>query len=503
MKQIVDGKQMKALDDKTIQHYGIPSLVLMERASLAVAEEIKNSFNTERILVVCGSGNNGADGIAVARILSLQGYQAAIFLAGKKESFTDEAKLQWNIAEKYGVPVVKNFAPAEYTTIVDAVFGVGLSREVKGTYRELFQMINQSGIPVVAVDIPSGIDAATGKIMGIAIRAVKTVTFGYGKCGLYFYPGQSYAGTVIVKDIGIYGKTEKALYALDDNERNCIPSRVPDGNKSTFGKVLVVAGSRNMCGAAYFASRSCMLAGSGMVRIFTEESNRVILQQKFPEAMLTTYGMHETKYQIRERLLQAMDWATAVVAGPGLGQMISSEWILESLLHDTTDKPMVLDADALNLLSRKEHLLDGCTHPLILTPHMGEMARLSGYSIEELKESPVHCLKEYWNRIRAMTLLPPAVIMKDARTLTCTDTDTCYLNLSGNSGMATAGSGDVLAGLLGGLIAQNICIQKAAPLAVWLHGLAGDEAKKQKGEHAVLASDIMEAIPVSMKRRLL
>ena len=268
MKQIVDGQQMKELDYETIHSYGIPSLVLMERASLAVTEVLKNEFDTKKILIVCGSGNNGADGMAAARILHLEGYHVDLFLAGKMESFTEEAAIQWKIAENYGVSVVNNFCPNEYTTIVDAVFGVGLSREITGTYKEIFERINHSRIPVLAVDIPSGICAATGNVMGIAVRAAKTVTFAYGKAGLYLYPGAAYSGDIIIKDIGIYGKKPDAIRAIDENEVNWIPKRKADGNKGTFGKILIAAGSKNMSGAAYFSAKAAMLTGAGMVKIF-------------------------------------------------------------------------------------------------------------------------------------------------------------------------------------------------------------------------------------------
>lgn len=499
MKQIVNGRQMKELDYDTIHSYGVESLVLMERAALAVTEELKKNFDTGKILVICGSGNNGADGMAAARILHLEGYRVDMYLAGKMESFTPEAKIQWKIAGNYGISVVNNFRPDEYTSIVDAVFGVGLSREVTGKYRELFELVNRSRIPVLAADIPSGICSATGKVMGTAIRAAKTVTFAYAKAGLYLYPGAFYSGEVIVRDIGIYGQKPGALYALDENEIDWIPPRRSDGNKGTFGKVLIVAGSKNMSGAAYFSAKAAMLTGAGMVRIFTEESNRVILQQLFPEAMLTTYGQGDSQDEIIRQLSGAADWADVAVVGPGIGTSEEALWILEELIKEDTEKPLLIDADGLNLLAGHLTLLAKCGRPYILTPHMGEMSRLSEFPMQKLKEQMRECLEEFWGRLKKLSRSGPVIVLKDARTMTITDDQTCYLNLTGNSGMATAGSGDVLSGIIAGLLAQGTEVKKAAPLGVWLHGKAGDLARDRMGERSMAASDILEAIPGVMR----
>ncbi|MBS6195728.1 MAG: NAD(P)H-hydrate dehydratase [Clostridiales bacterium] len=498
MKQIVSSRQMKELDQYTIEQMGVPSLVLMERASLAVVEELKKDFDLTKVLVVCGPGNNGGDGIAVARLLHLEGYRVDLYLCGKKESFTEEADIQWKIAGNYGISLVKTFCPPEYTTIVDAVFGVGLSREISPSHRELFEKINDSRVPVLAVDIPSGIQGTTGRMMGSAIRAKKTVTFAFGKKGLYLYPGAEYAGQTVVKDIGIYGKAEDGLYALDEEEYCWLPPRPQAGNKGTFGKVLIAAGSKNMSGAAYFAAKACLLSGAGMVRIFTPESNRVILQQQFPEAMLTTYEPEEAKETILAKLEKARLWADVEAVGPGLGTSREAKWILEEFFRgDAYDahgkKPLVIDADGLNLLSVRMELLKNCKRPCILTPHMGEMTRLSGFTMEELKKEPEECLRSFQEKFPVITVL------KDARTFTGIPGGNRFLNLTGNSGMATAGSGDVLTGMTAGLLAQKILPEQAAPLAVWLHGKAGDLAREKKGERSMTASDLLEAIPTVLQ----
>lgn len=497
MKQIVNSTQMKELDWDTIQGKGVPSLVLMERAALSVVEELKQQYDLTNLLIICGCGNNGADGMAIARILYLQGYHVSVFLAGKETSFSPECKIQWEILKNYSIPIVYKCCYNEYTTIVDAIFGVGLSRNISGTYLELIESMNASKIPIVSVDIPSGIHGTTGQVMQTTVKADCTVTFAYGKTGLYLYPGAHYAGTVIVKDIGIYGTKENTLYAIDEKEWNWLPLRTAEGNKGTFGKALIIAGSKHMCGAAYFSAKASLMMGAGMVRIFTSENNRSVLQQLLPEVLMSTYQDEWNKEELTKELQKACAWATTILIGPGLSTDLQAQWMVEELLKTETEKTLIMDADALNILSKQMNPFYQTKLHCVLTPHMGEMSRISGYSMEKLKENPVECIQTFQkNFIKA-----PEIIMKDARTLTLTSEKHCYINLTGNNGMATAGSGDVLAGIVTGLIAQGIKPCKAAPFGVWFHGKAGDFARDQKGERSMLASDILEAIPMLLKNK--
>lgn len=494
MERIVDNLLMKKLDAYTIQKKGVPSLVLMERAALAVTEELKKNFILDSVLVVCGSGNNGGDGLAVARLLHLSGISVSVYLAGKKESFTEDTKIQWKIAENYGVSFVNKLKPDEYTTIVDAIFGVGLSREITGDYLKILQTLETSGKPVLAVDIPSGIQGSTGQVMGTALHARQTVTFAFPKTGLLLYPGADYAGIVTVCDIGIYEDPEvletfsgPALFRLTEEITSWMPRRDPWGNKGTFGKVLVVAGSKNMAGAAYFAGNACLKTGAGMVRIFTPQCNRIILQQLLPEAMLTTYEEDDDPGTLRCLLQKAEEWADVIVAGPGLGQTPAGETLISSLLSGK-QKPLVLDADGLNILAKHPEWLNNIQRPCILTPHVGEMARLSGYTTAQIKQEPFQCLHSF------LETYPVTCILKDARTVTGTVDGTYYLNTRGNCGMATAGSGDVLAGIAGGLLAQGVPEERAAPLAVDLHARAGDRMAEEKGSFSLTASDLLDGI---------
>lgn len=498
MQKIVTCSQMKALDSHTITEMGVPSLVLMERAALSVVEEIrKEGRDPGKILAVCGTGNNGGDGIAIARILHLQGEAVSIYIPENPSKMSEETRTQMKIADNYGVPVVNNPRWSEYTTIVDAIFGIGLTREVQGRYSDVIEEINRQSAVVWAVDIPSGINGDTGAVMGHAVQADRTVTFAYGKTGLYLYPGASFCGKVLVKDIGIYADENTdsgCLSAMDIRDlRAGLPKRSPEGNKGTFGKVLIAAGSRNMAGAAYLCARSALAAGAGMVKIHTVEENRVILQQLLPEALLYTdeeCGDTQTNTDDWQRNL---DWCDVLVAGPGLGTNSRSSRILEFYLAGAGERTVILDADALNLVSADRKLLKYCGEHTVLTPHIGEMSRLTGRPIEKIKENALSTARDFAMQNHV------SCVLKDARTITVMPDGQAFLNISGNSGMATAGSGDVLAGILGGLAAQRTDVAMLPPLGVYLHGVSGDAAAASLGKRSMTASDIITGLRGTLK----
>ena len=497
MKEIVTCSQMKELDHTTIEVMGIPSCVLMERAALAVVAEMENILTKEeRVLVVCGSGNNGGDGIAVARLLHLKGIPVEIFLAGNQEKMTSDTVLQWKIAKSCRVPNVNNPVWDEYTTIVDAIFGVGLSRRIEGKYAEMIHEMNRAQAKKVAVDIPSGVNADTGCEMGTAFRADITVTFAFSKRGLCFYPGRMYAGNVVVADIGIYRTDEGAdTWCLEKKDLCLLPKRQKGGNKGTFGKVLVVAGSEGMCGAAYLSAAAALKAGAGMVLIQTVEANRIPLQILLPEAMVSCTFQDEEN----TRLLK---WCDVLVIGPGLGVTgISREreqWFLSRA--KAAGKPVVLDADGINLLALHPQWREYLGSHVIVTPHIGEMSRLNNKSIGTIQNAMAETAQEYARETKAVCVL------KDACTVITSGSGETYLNLSGNDGMATAGSGDVLAGILAALLCmyrndKNPPSQaKSAALGVYLHGLCGDIAAKNTGKHSMTARDIIRALPEAFER---
>ena len=508
MKYALGSGQMKAIDRYTIETVGIPSMVLMEKAAMAVVRHTKELCSEkDTILAVCGYGNNGGDGIAAARILFMEGYNVAIAMLGEKERATKETKQQMKIAKKIGVPMLRKVKWEEYTVIVDALFGIGLTRSVGGEFRKAIEEINKSNAVVVAVDIPSGVCTDDGKIMGIAVNADITVTFGYQKTGCLLFPGRECAGKVYVEDIGFAkGGLEEApsRFYFDESPQALLPVRQKNSNKGTYGKVLVIAGSKNMSGAAYFAATAAYRMGSGLVRILTAKENREILQRQIPEAILTTYetleeGISEADI---EAIREAVAWAGVIVLGPGLGMSAMSARIVNYVICECK-VPLVIDADGLNIISRMisekvpaEEGVEGRIRYLakllpeetILTPHKKELSVLTGIPLADL----VGCLIDSSASCTYNNSL--IYVKKDVRTIVSFGSSD-YINVTGNDGMATAGSGDVLAGMIAGLLAQGEVPKMAAMVGCFLHGWAGDVAAKKKGPRSMLASDILEAIP--------
>ena len=513
MKHIVTAEQMRTRDNYTIKSLGIPSAVLMERAALGIAREVIQKYeelgSKGRVLCVCGTGNNGGDGAACARILHMKGVRADLFIVGDPEKFTAEMRLQEKICKKLGILEVTNPNYLSYQIIVDAMFGIGLSRDVEGEAQDVISAINDCGAYVISADIPSGINADTGAVMGNAVHADVTVTMQLIKPGLVLYPGALHAGRIVVEEIGILddipgGKIAARMsklpgeetsdsdipkelsldeihYLEQDDIKKLLPMRLASGNKGTFGKVLVIAGSKNMAGAAYFSALAAMRSGAGMVKILTAESNRDILQREIPEALLETYTNDE---DVVMALDASLAWADVVCMGPGLGTTERSAKIVRYVLLSCSH-PLVLDADGLNCLFGDTTLLSSYMGKLYVTPHMGEMGRLAMKSVAELKSDPISSAVYLARSCGVFT------VMKDARTVIAQPDGSVYINVSGNSGMATAGSGDVLSGILASLLAQGTDPFAAAPMAALIHGLAGDAACRDKGERFMIASDII------------
>jgi hydroxyethylthiazole kinase-like uncharacterized protein yjeF len=491
MKRILNAEQMRRADRHAMD-MGIPSLVLMERAALAVADEVESlCADRKRVCVVCGTGNNGGDGLAAARILCERGWQPDVRIAGSPEKYSEQMRTQAEIAGHYPLRYVSAVESGKYEVVVDALFGIGLHRPVEGDFAKAVEEINRSEATVVAVDIPSGVHTDTGQILGTAVRADLTVTFAAGKTGLYLYPGASCAGKVVVREIGIPVEEPEAeepyrLFGLERGDLAMLPERDPAGNKGTFKKLLVIAGSSSMCGAAYLSARAALLCGPGMVKIFTAEENRTALSVLLPEALLSTYTESSWK---EEQLCAALDWADGAVIGPGIGTSGMADRILRCFL-DHNRLPAVLDADALNLMSAAPELWDLVRFPCVITPHIGEMSRLTGRTAASLKADPVAAASAF-ARERRVTC-----ILKDARSVTALQDGRCWLNLSGNSALATAGSGDVLSGIAGVLTTQYPDMEiPAAAAAAYIHGLCGEAAAARLSERAATARDVLDSLP--------
>lgn len=493
MRYLLTGKQMRKADAYTIEKVGLPALVLMERAALEVVRVIELERCREKsILVVCGSGNNGGDGYAVARLLHIKGYDVSIYFAGDEASRSKENLLQKQICEHYQVPVVKNLKEKEYNIIVDAVFGIGLSREIAGEYREVIKTLNSMKGLKIAVDIPSGLHDTSGKVMGIAFRADMTIAIAYLKSGEVLPPANEYTGEIEIADIGIYDDAvptdEPLFFTHEYNDlKKLYPKRQPNSHKGTYGKVGLIVGNKDMSGAAYLCAKAAYITGAGLVQIYTHEENRVALQQLMPEAIITTYDKFDG-----EKLQKLLDWSDVIGIGCGLGQNdLAEELVKYTLAH--ADCPCVVDADGLNILAKHMELLKDRAMPTILTPHMKEMTRLLSCKMDDLKENRLELLGGFTDEY------PVTCVLKDARTLVSKAGQSMCLNMSGNAAMAKGGSGDVLTGMIAGILAQKLTEFDAASLAVYLHGHAGDVARDKKGVYSVLASDILDCISAVLK----
>lgn len=490
MQYIVNSHEMKRYDKNTIEKHGMPSMVLMERAALSVFHVLtEKKIPLSRVLVVCGCGNNGGDGYAVARLLALSGSTVDVVRVGDASKETDDNRRQREIWQSYGGAVLERIPEnTAYTAVLDALFGVGLSRNVEGIYADSIAQMNACLGKKIAIDIASGISADSGAVLGTAFRADYTVTFAFAKLGCILWPGNQYAGEVIVQDIGIHRSSFcgqlPSVVSLEDRDLRMLPVHESHANKGTFGRLLVIAGSAGMSGAAYLSARAAYCSGCGLVRIVTAEENRTVLQTQLPEAILTAYSSREPDI---EAVLKAVSWADAIVCGPGIGTSTAAQSILAAVLSNAT-VPVLLDADALNLLAQDASLLCKAHTDLVVTPHLGEMSRLCGDTVSYIQNHLLETAEKFAGQYNVLCVL------KDEHTAVSVPGGRTYLNLSGNCGMATAGSGDVLSGIIGGLMAQGMSVEEAAALGVYLHGKAGDVMQQFCGKRGLLASDLTEGL---------
>lgn len=507
MRRLVTGRQMKKIDAHAIREIGIPSLVLMERAAHAAFLETEKELKvrgkalseTSKVLIVTGTGNNGADAVAMGRMWLLHGIPVTVACAGNPEHRTAEMNTQLSIVEKLGVTPVSWQSFREealkadaYDLIVDGLFGVGLSRTVEGEFADAVDFINEREQAfVTAVDIPSGIDSATGAVLGTAVRADLTVTFGCEKLGTFLFPGRTFAGKTVTSDIGFPdydGFEGTPCYAMEEADLRKVPVRKPNSHKGTYGKVLIAAGSRGMCGAAYFSALAAYRCGAGLVKILTEQANLPILQELLPEALISTYDAESTEdepEEFRAQIETECAWADVIVLGPGLGKGRHVEKMVENIFLSAY-VPIIVDADGLNAIAEYPHLMEFFTENVIVTPHIGEMSRLTGLDPDEIKADPVAAARNLSDENGVICVL------KDAVTVIARHDGTTVLSDSGSSAMAKGGSGDVLTGVIAALIALGLSEDDAACLGVYLHGRAGRMAGEARGAHSILAREITD-----------
>jgi len=512
MLKIVTASEMQEIDRKSIEEYGISGAILMERAGLAVASKINELFSdiVHRVLcvVLCGGGNNGGDGLVIARLLHNQGRDVRVFLTVKPEDLKGDAKINYNAAIKFGVPIrpIKEFLtpPSSFfpcpCLIVDALLGTGLNKEVRSPLFETITKVNEMSYPVISVDIPSGISSDTGQIMGCAIKAQHTVTFGLPKRGHLLYPGAEYTGKLYVEDIGFAQallKSEKIKVNLigRDDAVELMPPRPSYSHKGTYGHVLLVAGSRGKTGAAFMSAKACLRSGAGLVTIGIPETLMNIFQSRVTEEMtllLPDRGDGTLSYSSADTILEFLDRKAGVLAiGPGISVSNDTSKLMLSLITNSK-APMIIDADGINAIAGRTDVLKTAKAPIILTPHPGEMARLM--SSQQIEKDRINTAVSFAKKTKTY------VVLKGVPTIVAMPEGEAFINPTGNPGMATAGTGDVLTGMISAFLAQGLTPLNASILGVYMHGLIGDIVAQKKGRHSLIASDIINAIPSVFRR---
>jgi len=515
--KVATAEQMQELDRKAIEGYKIPGIVLMENAGRGAAEAISSAFpdiQNKKIAIVAGKGNNGGDGFVIARHLLNRGVSVKVYLLTDPKALRGDAEINYHIfsrmkGEVISVPSSKDYQKVKrelekFDLLIDGIFGTGLDAEVRGYYREVIDHLNTLQRPIVAIDIPSGLDANTGKPFGTAIRAALTVTFGLPKVGHLISPGPDYVGALKVIDISIprrlveEEKIQTHLLESEEIRRWLSAPRRPDTHKGDYGHLLVISGSVGKTGAAAMACEAALRIGAGLVTLAIPKSLNAIMEIKLTEVM--TEPLPETPKQSLSlrafnSILRLCENKKAVVIGPGLGTFKETQSLVLKLIK-TLDLPVVLDADGLTALATQPKILPTANRSLILTPHPGEMARLIQSTPKEVQEDRIGISRNF-SQSRQVHL-----ILKGHRTLITTPKGEVFINPTGNPGMASGGTGDVLTGMIGGLICQGFEILPSLQIAVYLHGLAGDKVASERGEKSLVATDIIEKIPALLQGRI-
>ena len=494
MLHTISPQDMQEMERAFFAGTGYPSILLMEHAAQAVVSCLaKYAPQSSRVLFVCGGGNNGGDGCAAARLWMQRGGAAEVWLLRSPSKMKGDAGVNAGLLSACGADVQILYGeapaiPADCTAVVDALYGTGLSRAIEGAALDAVRKMNQSGLPVIAVDIPSGVDGATGQALGEAVQAVETVTFHRPKHGHMLFPGRALSGRLVVADIGILPEWDGAqgMEVLEEKDAAALlPLRAPDGHKGTFGHVLAVCGSEGMAGAACLCAQAALSGGAGLVTVACPQTALMPLQVNAPCAMAKVVSPGQRiDSAAADELAFLMQGKRALAVGPGLGRDAGTWLAIKPLV--LSDIPKVIDADALTLLAKYGGSVGKNT---VLTPHPGEMARLCGEESGVIAEAPV----EYAQRLAAE--LHCCVLLKGATTVIARGEDVT-LNTTGCEAMGTGGSGDVLTGVIASLMAQGLTPYDAARAGAYYHGLAGETAAKEKGSRAVTAWDVCDHLRI-------
>lgn len=502
--------EMREIEKITIQKYGIPGMVLMENAAIRVVERILEQYTDIKqkgAVVICGTGNNGGDGLAIARHLYQREIPIQVVIIGWRKDIREDALNNLTILEKIydNIQYANDIEGWERCVpficrseiLIDAIFGTGLNRNVTGIAAVAIQWMAESHLPVVAVDMPSGIDGSNGKIQGAAVRANHTITFSYPKVGQLLYPGRDYAGVLHIEEISIPHNLSDTIIreVLEKKDlARMITPRSRNTHKGDYGKVCIIAGSKDLTGAGAMTAQAAARTGSGLVTLGVPASLSPIYQSKLTEVMvfpltdiegsLTCDSMNDIHHLLKEKDVLAI--------GPGLGKRFALHEIFRNIMS-RYDIPIVIDADGLNHICQDINKFKNMNKRIIVTPHPGEMARLTGLSTAQIVDDPINIAQKYaveWNVV---------IVLKGSTTIIAAPSGEVTFNLTGNPGMATGGSGDVLTGIIVGLLAQGFTLYDAARVGCYIHGAAGDACAKVNGEYGMLAGDLIQYLPIVLK----
>ena len=506
---------MQEIDERTIIDYGVPSLELMENAGQGVVEALTIRFHdlsTKRILIFCGKGNNGGDGLVIARLLSNMGAGVKVLLLEKQANLKNNAAVNADLASKLGINIIEVRKGNDHILdhhlkscdiIIDALFGTGLIRPISGLYEQVIEKINQAGKFIIAVDIPSGVDSDTGQLIGPHVRADLTLALALLKRSHLLYPAAEIMGELKTVDIKIPPEVvDSQLFKIHVTEeadlRPWFPKRLADSHKGTYGHVLVVAGSRGKGGAAALTALAALRTGCGLVTLAIPESCQRALE--FYPLEVMTVSASETDsgsfaLSAKETLLNNCKGKSAVAIGPGLSTEPETVQLLSELLP-AINCPLVIDADGVNSLAKYPNLISKLDSSTVLTPHPKEFSRISGIGISKILENRIECVTKFARKHSIN------IILKGAASIIAQPNGIATINPTGNPGMATGGSGDILTGVIASLIAQGLSSPKAAIAGAYLHGLAGDIFAQTESETSLIAGDLLRTLPESIKRIL-
>lgn len=488
--KIVNSSQIKLLDKKTIEEFGIPSLVLMERAGLEVFKILQKEFYFNKILILCGTGNNGGDGLVLARLFHSINKKVTVILVGGDNKRTSENNHQLNLVKKLGIEILEynnNIDFDNYELIIDSIFGVGLTRNIEGIYFDIIKKSNESNSFKVAIDIPSGIDADNGKILGICFKSNITITFALPKIAHYSDQCIDYIGDLYIVDIGIpefYHKDVNTVLIDNNLIKNIFCSeRNKNSHKSTFGKHILIGGSIGLTGAVTLALKSSLISGTGLVYGIVPDEIYNITASQIPSAMIFPIS--------NNKIYELIENSNCISIGNGMGNNPENIKILKYLMENYT-KTLILDADAINYISQNPEILKNRKYSTIITPHVGELSKLLNITTNEIQEDRIKAVNTFFDKFDNKTIL----VLKGAKTI-ISDKKNIYINSSGSPSLARGGSGDILSGIIGSMICQYDNIINSVILSVYIHGLVGQIISEKINDINIIPENIIDYIPIA------